>query len=249
MNFYKLLLKLIGLVLFIFSWEFGLRIYPSKSSLIPTPIEVYLAFISEINAGYLVNNIFLSCYHTFLGILMGSILGILWAFAISRSTTLELLTSPMANILRPIPPIAWIPFSLVIFGSGTGAATFIVGIGVFWTTHITTLSGIKNINPNLLELAEIYNLHKPFDLFFKIILPASLPNIIGGVRTALGQGWSLIVAAELLGVPGMGQRMWEAAGVLANDIVFLYMFIIAGAYHLSDLAFTKLEGSLFKWKI
>jgi NitT/TauT family transport system permease protein len=155
----------------------------------------------------------------------------------------------MANILRPIPPIAWIPFSLVIFGSGTGAATFIVGIGVFWTTHITTLSGIKNINPNLLELAEIYNLHKPFDLFFKIILPASLPNIIGGVRTALGQGWSLIVAAELLGVPGMGQRMWEAAGVLANDIVFLYMFIIAGAYHLSDLAFTKLEGSLFKWKI
>lgn len=71
---------------------------------------------------------------------------------------------------------------------------------------------------------------------------------MGGLRTALGQGWSLVVAAELLGVPDMGQRMWEAAGVLFNDIVVIYMLLIALTFSFSDFLFVQIDRRVFRWR-
>jgi sulfonate transport system permease protein len=241
-------MKLLGLSFFLLTWEIIIRNTDSIRSLIPAPSDLPKAFWRELESGYIISSLLYSSTHTFIGIFSGSLLGIVWGLLVSRSKTLKLFISPVLALLRPIPPIAWVPFSLVIFGSGTGAAIFIVGVGVFWTTFITTTSAVDAINPNLLELAEVYNIKRPDHLLLKIILPASLPSIMGGIRTALGQGWSLVVAAELLGVPGMGQRMWEAAGVLANEVVVVYMLIIALAFSLSDFLFVQIDRRVFRWR-
>ena len=242
------ILKLIGVCSFLLLWEILVKISSEAISLLPPPSSLPSAFKEEFESGLLLINIGQSSIHTFLGIFSGSLLGVIGGLITSRSKTLELILSPILGLLRPIPPIAWVPFSLVIFGSGTLAATYIVGVGVFWTTFITTTSAVDSVNPNLIELAQVYKITSSFNITSKIILPASLPAIMGGIRTALGQGWSLVVAAELLGVPGMGQRMWEASGVLSNDIVIIYMFMIALAFSLSDFIFLTLNRRLFKWR-
>lgn len=244
----QLTYRLVGLCFFLLAWEISISYSISMHLLIPAPSDLPQAFLKELIHGPLLSSLSSSSYHTFMGIILGSTLGTLWGLLVGRYYKVELTLSPVLGILRPIPPIAWIPFSLVIFGSGTLAAMFIVAIGVFWTTFVTTISAIRSISPTLFELAEVYKIKKPLHLFLKIIIPASAPGIMGGIRTAIGQGWTLIVAAELLGVPGIGQRMWEAAGVLANEVVLVYMFVIALSYTLSDQLFLQFERRVFKWR-
>ncbi len=238
----------LGIILFLCLWEVIISNKPSYHSLIPLPSELPKAFWIELQSGLLISNLLSSCLHIIVGIIIGSTLGIAWGLIIYNSIVLARMFSIVHAVLRPIPPIAWIPFVLVLLGSGTMSAIFIVLIGVFWTTFVTTLSAARSIDPCLLELAKIYKINKQSHLLFKIIIPASLPGIMAGIRTALGQGWSLVVAAELLGSPGIGQRMWEAAGVLANEVLVIYMFLIALVFTLSDRLFLMLDRRLFRWR-
>jgi NitT/TauT family transport system permease protein len=82
----------------------------------------------------------------------------------------------------------------------------------------------------------------------KVQFPASLPGILIGVRTSLGQAWMAVVAAELFGVAGLGQRMNEASNLLATDIVVVYMLTIAALYSLIDTAFLLAQDRLLSWK-
>jgi len=78
-------------------------------------------------------------------------------------------------------------------------------------------------------------------------MPAALPGILVGVRTGIGQGWMTVVAAELFGIQGIGQRMMEASGLLAIDVVAVYMVTIALLYGLTDIIFVTFERMVLKW--
>ena len=82
----------------------------------------------------------------------------------------------------------------------------------------------------------------------KVLFPAALPGILIGVRTALGQAWMAVVASELFGVSGLGQRMQQASSLLATDIVVVYMLTMAALYGFVDTAFVFLQSRLLAWK-
>ena len=81
-----------------------------------------------------------------------------------------------------------------------------------------------------------------------MILPAAAPGIMGGLRTALGQAWMAVVAAEIFGVPGLGQRMMQASNLLASDIVVIYMATMAALYGMIDTVFVAIQSRLLRWK-
>ena len=81
-----------------------------------------------------------------------------------------------------------------------------------------------------------------------MILPGAAPGILSGLRAGLGQGWMTVVAAELFGIQGIGQRMIEASGLLATDIVILYMFSIALLYGVSDYIFVRIQERVLAWQ-
>ena len=83
---------------------------------------------------------------------------------------------------------------------------------------------------------------------FKVYLPAAMPGILVGLRTALGQAWMAVVAAEIFGVPGLGNRMIEASSLLATDIVVVYMLTMAALYGILDSAFLVTQNWLLRWK-
>ena len=147
----------------------------------------------------------------------------MFGLATALSPRLEALTSGITRLLRPIPPLAWIPFALIWFGATEGAAAFIIAIGVFWVNFFATLAAVRAIDPGLMELAAAFGQRGIVARLGKFVLPGASPGLLGGLRTGLGQGWMAVVAAELFGVPGVGQRMTDAAGLLATNVLVVYM--------------------------
>src|SRR4029077_14124713 len=113
------------------------------------------------------------------------------------------------GILRPIPPLAWIPLSILWFGIGDEQNEFIIFLGMFFPILVNTIVGVKNIDPNLVRAAR--SLGAPeHNVLTRIVLKGSLPQIITGVRIGLGVGWMALVAAELVGAN-------SGLGFLIND--------------------------------
>jgi NitT/TauT family transport system permease protein len=151
-------------------------------------------------------------------------------------------------MLRPIPGIAWIPFAILWFGIEPSAAVFIIAIGVFWISYFAALAAVRAVDRDLIEVADAFGFQRLDQKLRKVILPAAAPGILGGLRTAIGQAWMAVVAAEIFGVYGLGNRMMQASNLLASDIVVVYMATMAAAYGLIDTAFVAVQNWLLKWK-
>ena len=113
---------------------------------------------------------------------------------------------------------------------------------------VASIDSVRAVDRDLLEVAEAFGFRKPREKLFKIYLPASMPGILVGLRTALGQAWMAVVAAEIFGVPGLGNRMIEASSLLATDIVVVYMLTMAALYGILDSLFLVAQNWLLRWK-
>ncbi len=238
----------IGLISFLGLWEIACRAHWLNVALIPAPSHIPAVFISEIKSGQWITALGSSLQHYIIGVIVGAVIGIAFGLLVALSATFEALQEWTARLLRPIPPIAWIPFAIVWFGITHTAAAFMIAIGVFWINYFATLSAVRSVDPAYFELAIAYRHTSFFDKLFRIVLPAASPGILSGIRSGFGQGWILVVAAELFGIAGMGQRMMEAAGLLATDIVIVYMFTIALVYSLTDWIFVLIENRILRWQ-
>jgi ABC-type nitrate/sulfonate/bicarbonate transport system permease component len=149
-----------------------------------------------------------------LGIAMG------WSKAIDEQV------DPLVEVLRPVPPLAWIPLSILWFGIGDIQNQFIIFLGMFFPILLNTISGVKNIEPNLLRAARCLGA-KEGRVLRRVVLRAALPQIITGVRVGLGVGWMALVAAELVGAnSGLGFLINDARTLLRTDIVIVGMITI-----------------------
>ena len=133
---------------------------------------------------------------------------------------------PLVEVLRPVPPLAWIPLSILWFGIGDIQNQFIIFLGMFFPILLNTISGVKNIEPNLLRAARCLGAQEAVSCD-AIVLRAALPQIITGVRVGLGVGWMALVAAELVGAnSGLGFLINDARTLLRTDIVIVGMITI-----------------------
>src|SRR5690606_33860293 len=101
-----------------------------------------------------------------------------------------------------------------------------ISIGIFWINYFTAHAAVRTVDKDLIELAAAFGHGTLWARLGKVILPAAAPGLLSGLRTGLGQGWMTVVAAELFGITGIGQRMMEAAGLLATQVVVVYMLTI-----------------------
>ena len=239
--------SLAGLVLFLGIWEAAVQVGLLPRTLVPPPSAVPRAFISELRNGFWLASVLSSLSHYSLGLLFGSMAGVAFGIATALSSRLDALSSGIARLLRPIPPLAWIPFALIWFGASEGAAAFIIAIGVFWVNYFATIAAVRALDPGLLEVADAFGQGGLVARLSKIIFPGAAPGLLAGLRAGLGQGWMAGVAAELFGVAGVGQRMSDAAGLLATDVLIVYMLTIALLYALSDAAFQWVSRRILAW--
>lgn len=241
-------LALAGLAAFLLVWELVPRLGFASAALFPMPSQLPAAFLKEVRSGIWLAAAAASLQHYFIGLCVGAGLGVAVGIFTGMYRPVEETLSAVIRVLRPIPGLAWVPFAILWFGVEPSAAVFIIAIGVFWIVYFATHGAIRSVDRDLIEVAAAFGFRSGPSRLFKILLPSATPGILVGLRTALGQAWMAVVAAEIFGVHGLGQRMMQASSLLATDIVVVYMLTMAALYGLFDTGFVRLQDRLLRWK-
>jgi NitT/TauT family transport system permease protein len=237
-----------GLAAFLLLWEGIARSGWVATHLLPPPSTLPATLLSEIHEGFWQAMVWASLRHYMVGFVLGSVFGVTLGVAVALFPRVEASQAWLARVFRPIPPLAWIPFAIIWFGISETAAAFIISIGIFWINYFTAMAAVQAVDKDLIEVARAFG-HRSFPaLLRKVILPGAAPGILSGLRAGLGQGWMTVVAAELFGIAGIGQRMIEASGLLASEVVVLYMFSIALLYGVSDYIFVRIQNKILEWQ-
>ena len=251
MRFDRYILILILLIL----WQVLCSINVIPSHLLPSPIKIILGLRDLVLIGMppghlLPNHILYSLYRVTLGFLGAAILGIPLGLLMGWSTCLRRLTSPLVELLRPIPPLAWIPIAILWFGIGMKSAAFIIFLGAFFPILLNTVSGVLAINPIYFEVAQTLNAKKK-DIFFKVLLPGAVPSIFVGLRIGVGIGWMTLVAAEFTGVRtgyGLGYMIMTARDIQRPDEILAGMLVIGLIGYLINGGLRFCEKTFVPWR-
>ena len=171
-------------------------------------------------------NILASLKRVGIGFGMAAIVGIPLGFLIGRVAFLNGMLSPIISLLRPVSPLAWLPIGLLVFKAANPAAIWVIFISALWPLIINTAVGVSRVPQDYLNVARVLGL-SPWKVTSKILLPATLPYILTGIRLSIGVAWLVIVAAEMLtGGVGIGFWVWDEWNNLNVEHIIIAIFIV-----------------------
>ncbi len=215
--------------------------------LMPAPIQVVWAFWDKFTSGELATNIQASAIRAISGLLVGGSIGFLLGLANGISRLSHALTDTTLQMLRTIPNLALIPLVILWFGIGEEAKLFLTALGVFFPIYLNTLHGVRNVDPQLIEMGRVYGMNG-WTLFRKVIFPGALPSIFVGLRFSLGIMWlTLIVAETMAASSGIGHMANSAREFMMTDVVILALVIYALLGKLADVIALTLERLTLSW--
>jgi len=182
----------------------------SGSDLFPTPLDVFLGVVELIRKGLLLKYIVASLFRVTIGFGLAVLLGIPLGLLLGWFQKLFFAFNPMIQVLRPISPIAWIPVAILWFGVDDRAPIFLIFLASLFPILVSAMAAVQNIQPVYIRAARNFGLSQ-MDLFRQVIFPATLPQVLTGIRIALGVAWLVVVAAEMIAVnSGLGYLIIDA---------------------------------------
>ena len=208
-------------------WQVGsMRLLDDTSrTLLPPPTAIFAAAWELLRSGELLAHMRDSLKRELVAFLWAS-LSIPIGVAMGWSKLVNEQLDPIIEMLRPVPPLAWIPLSILWFGIGDTQNQFIIFLGIFFPILLNTMSGVRGVDPNLVRAARCLGAGE-WAVLWRVVVRAALPNIITGVRIGLGVGWMALVAAELVGASsGLGFLINDARTILRTDFVIVGMAAI-----------------------
>jgi sulfonate transport system permease protein len=228
-------------------WQVLAQVGLITTRILPAPTQVVEAAVRLTWSGELPHNVALSLWRAVVGFLIGGSIGLSLGVLNGASRLAEQLLDSSLQMIRNIPHLALIPLVILWFGIGDSARIFLVVLGVFFPIYINTFHGIRAIDPNLIEMGKVYQL-KARELFWQIILPGALPNILVGLRYSLGLMWlTLIVAETIAADSGIGYMAMNAREFMQTDVVVLSILLYALLGKLADVAVRRLERWWLPW--
>ncbi|HEV2707573.1 MAG TPA: ABC transporter permease [Pyrinomonadaceae bacterium] len=215
---------LVGCV-FILIWHFAVAL--SGSTIFPKPHQVLTGMAELTRKGVLFKYIVASLFRVSAGFLLALIVGIPLGLLLGWFMRAFQAFNPLIQILRPISPIAWIPVAILWFGVSDLAPIFLIFLASLFPITTATMSAVQNIQLVYLRAARNFGVRR-LTLFKKVIFPAAVPQIITGVRIALGVAWLVVVAAEMIAVnSGLGFLIIDARNAgMRYDLVLAGMMLI-----------------------
>lgn len=221
-----------GWAMFILAWH--LVTLGNKISDIPTPVQTWHALAEILEQGVLWKNIVASVFRVAWGFAIAAGVGIPLGILMGWYPLTRKLLNPVVQGLRPISPIAWLPIAVTMFGGVTFvvessdlSSVFLIFLSSFFPIVTATTAAVATIERKFLRSAANFGV-TGLDLFRRVIVPAAMPQILTGLRLALGIAWVVVVAAEMLGVSsGLGFQVNDARNMLRMDWVTAAMVVIA----------------------
>lgn len=235
--FYLFIIIFIQLIFFI----------PSQNFFLPSPVEVLIALVAQLQQGEILVDAAMSLERVVMGFLLAAIIAIPAGILCGYSRQLGDFVKPFVELLRPIPPIAWIPIAILIFGIGDGSAYFIVFLGAFFPIFTNTYFGATSLPAIYRNVAQSFEIKKSI-FITKILFYFSLPYIFIGLKIGIGMAWMSLIAAELIGAQsGLGYFIQLNRLLLRTDNVVLGMIFIGIVGFILSKFLMVLEKKVMPW--
>ena len=221
-------------------WDTAVRL--SGSDLFPKPIEVVQGILELIEKGLLFKYMVASLFRVTWGFGLAVVLGVPFGLLLGWFTRACEAFNPLIQILRPISPIAWIPVAILWFGVSDAAPVFLIFLASVFPITVSAMAAVQNMQSVYLRAARNFGLTR-IQLFRRVIFPAALPQIVTGLRIALGVAWLVVVAAEMIAVnSGLGFLIIDARNAGKRyDLVVAGMVMIGLIGLALDLLVRRLE--------
>ncbi len=240
-----------GLVLPIFVlviWQLSVSLLHVPNTVLPAPSHILASLQELIASGELFGHLKISVTRALIGFLLGASLGLLFGTVTGLSNKTEQFLDPSLQMLRTVPHLALAPLFILWFGLGELSKILLIALGAFFPLYVNTLLGIRGVDKKLFDVARILEFSR-WQQVTKLILPASLPNILLGVRLSLGAAWLGLVVSELMGASeGIGYLIMDARQFTRTEVVFVGIIIFALGGKLADSLVRVLESRLLKWR-
>jgi ABC-type nitrate/sulfonate/bicarbonate transport system permease component len=233
---------------FLAIWELVSRSGIVNPILFPPPSVVAVAMVEWVKSGQFAIDLAISVYRVVVGFLCGAVFGVLFGVLTGRFPLFSSLFSPLFQLLRPIPPIAFVPIVIVWFGLSEAGKLFLVFWGVFFTVWLATHLGVQKVDPGLVRAALVLGTPRR-KMLREVIVFGALPYIVVGLRTAVSISFYTLVAAELAGTfAGIVYRIDIAEQNLQTGQVMGGLLVLGAISFVADRAFASLAQRLVWWR-
>ena len=219
---------------------------------VPSPINIVEAARQILFEGYAGGTLLMQAYHSvrlvFLGFLVAVVTGVPLGLAMGLSPRFEALVNPAFLLVRPIPPLAWIPLAIVWFGLGDLAKILVIWFAAFVPAVINSHVGVRTVDPILIEAARVLGGTR-HEILSDVLLPGAMPMIFTGLRLSLQASWTTLVAAELVGAFfGLGRVLMSAYRDINPPMIATAMIAVGvlGAVMMKVLA--VVERNVLRWR-
>jgi NitT/TauT family transport system permease protein len=229
----------------------------SLPQLFPTPVAVIIAFKDLLTApgpadlpwaGELLGNTLVSVWRVLVGFTLAALTGVFIGVVTGWWRKARDLIEPVIEIMRPIPPLAWVPLAMLWFGLGFKPAVFLIWLGAFFPILLNTVLGMENTPKSLIEVSKTLGAN-PWQILFKVGVPSAAPSIMAGLRIGLGIGWMCLVAAELTGSnAGLGYLIMYYYSTMEAAKMVAGMLMIGLIGFLAFVGLKKMESRLVFWR-
>ncbi|GAA1825006.1 ABC transporter permease [Nesterenkonia flava] len=242
-------LFVIFFVLFIGLWQLATMGY-DDGGLAPTPAASWQRLVEVLSGAFthnppndvgIVFHLVASLQRVLLGFGLAALVAIPLGLLLGTNRTINAALEPFIQVLRPVSPLAWLPLGLALLRDAEATAVFVIFMASLWIILINTIDGVRRVNPLYLDLARTLEATST-NRTLRILLPATLPGIVTGLRTALSTAWLVIVAAEMIvGNRGMGTFVWTEWNALQIDSIVVAILIIGAVGFVLDRSIAQLH--------
>ncbi len=212
-------------------WQLASTLNWVSPVFLPPPAKVLAAVGRLLRDGYvdstLLEHAWASLSRVFLALLFTILIGVPAGIAMGASRIGRGILDPIIEFIRPLPPLAYLPLVIIWFGIGEPAKVLVIGLAMLAPIAISTAAGIRSAPLSQVNAARSFGATR-WQVLAHVLVPSALPEIVTGIRIALGAGWSTLVAAELVAASqGLGFMIESAAQFLVTDIVIVGIFVIS----------------------
>ncbi|MGC4063901.1 MAG: ABC transporter permease [Polyangiaceae bacterium] len=229
-------------------WELAGRLSWVDTVALPTPCAVGRTVCRLLVSGTLLGHIATSLWRVLEGFAISAAVGLSLGLLSGISPLGARLLDLPVQLVRPVPPIAWIPLAILWFGIGELSKVFIIFLGAVFPIFVNTVDGIRQTDVRFIELARVLSVSR-LKLIRSVVVPGALPAIMTGLRLGVGNAWICVLAAELIAAErGIGYVIVDGRELSQPDVVIAGMLAIGVVGKLMDFGLKRLEVRVFSWK-